>query len=131
MSSPWSRLIESLTGWLDEIAPPQVSISVIDDRIVVRDNDGLGTVVHIGQLLGPPTQAETAIERALISTLSSIQDFIVESTGEVWPRDMLKGDEYLPMPDAAVEASSVRAWYGERQEPTQQLVLSRSIVPHL
>jgi hypothetical protein len=62
MSTSWARLILSLAAWLDEITPPHISVSVADDGVVVRDDQGPGAVIHIGELLGASEQAEATIE---------------------------------------------------------------------
>lgn len=78
-----------------------------------------GSVSYIEDIVEQPHGTfDQNVELAAWNVLNTLQDVIVEDTGEPWPD--ASGDP-LPLAETAVETGVLHLWYGGRDEPALAL----------
>jgi len=123
MSVDADNLVARLASWLSNVVPPQVSVGSkgTDIQVWTKGQAAVPTVIHVGSILAQPNAGRQEVEYALISALSGVQDFVIRELKERWPsapRNIGKSEHReLPMPEAEVGKESIRAWYGDKDNP--------------
>jgi hypothetical protein len=115
-------LAAKLADRLNQIVPAGLSVRSENASLAVYSRDqnlgGSAALTIIDNEDG--RSLEEKIEIAVTSTLSGIQDCIVEALTGSWPGQSGPGPD-LPLPDCRIVGDQLRVWFGDEKEPVISL----------
>jgi hypothetical protein len=119
-ASPRAKaLARALASRLASVAPDGISVSAREDRVIVcAQGDlecGSGSIIDASD--DRPLAAK--ITATILSTLSTVQDYISESLTEQWPRSPSGS---MALPGARCDGAHAHLWFGDEHSPTIALL---------
>ncbi len=119
MSESGDKLALALAELLTAVVPAGFGVSVMNGVLTVRFvGRSVSASTHVAEIVDLHAGTE-GVSIAALQSLSTVQDFVSETTADPWPRDSSKGSSYMALPQCHVAGNRLHVWFGE---PTQVAV---------
>lgn len=109
----------ALADRVQSVVPKGFTMVAEDGWVRVRHGDDWGTSTGVATIMGDGE----GTANAAWAVLNSVQDYISEELREPWPAGAGggTGPRRFFQPEAVVEGSVLRMWFGERSTPTLEV----------